>query len=106
MLCIQSENSFLKLNDTKDFLNKLNSNQIYLINLKYQFLLNTCEYFVSTMFNPIVITNQLDSKELIDHINGEIEFIVHFQRLSSNLNKEWRDNLVIELVYYKLEILK
>lgn len=51
---------FLNLNDTKDFLSKLNDNQIYLIDLKYQFLLKTNEYFSSTMSHPILITNQLD----------------------------------------------
>jgi len=97
------------LSDIKNsFLNKLNNDQAYLIKLKYQFLLNfsTNEIYSCSFHNPIIITNHIDSNELIDFIKGEIIYLTRFERLEPHLTSSWKDDMKIELVYYKLEVIK
>lgn len=73
--------------------------------MNYQFKLNSNEIYTCTYSNPLIIKNPLDSDQLIDLIIGEIQYLIIFHRLEDYLISPWKDELKIELVYYKLEII-
>lgn len=86
------------------FLDKLDSDQTYLINLKFDFLLKNITSFKSYGTDTILITNQVDPQEFIDYIENDMTKIKDMRIDGINLTDHWRETVTIEIIYYKLEV--